>query len=364
MKEYIGVDLGKRKAVVVKKDRYGKITGRVTLPVTQAALERYFGKQDPRSQVVVEASGNWMFLYETIEKYTPQVVLAHPLKTRAIAEARIKTDTIDATTLAELLRLDGIPKAYIPPREVRDVREFLRYRASLVSLRMGLKNKIHAVLTKNAIECGWSNVLGKRSQQWLKTLPLRSCYRQEVDGYLRLGEVLTRLIAEITVKIKELVSASPQAQLLMTMPGISYYSALLILSEIGEIRRFPSTKHLCSYAGLVPSIYSSGSKSFHGRITKQGSRWLRWICVEISVHAANGDARLQSLYRRVSRRRGFATAKIAVARKILAIIYAMLKNSEPFRGRSPRQRILAKAWSKKSREVSGHPPGVMVQAQA
>ena len=127
MKEYIGVDLGKRKAVVVKKDQQGKITSKVTVPVTQAALESYFSKQDRRSQVVVEATGNWMYLYETIEGYTPDVVLAHPLKTRAIAEARIKTDTIDATTLAELLRLDGIPKAYIPPREVRDIRELLRY---------------------------------------------------------------------------------------------------------------------------------------------------------------------------------------------------------------------------------------------
>jgi len=303
-----------------------------------------------------------MFLYETIEQYTPQVVLAHPLKTRAIAEARIKTDTIDATTLAELLRLDGIPQAYIPPREVRDVRELLRYRAALVSLRMGLKNKVHAVLTKNAMECSWSNVLGKKSQQWLKTLPLRPCYRQELDGYVRVAEVLTVLIAEITTTIKQLVAASPQAQLLMTIPGVSYYSALLILSEIGEVGRFPSAKHLCSYAGLVPSVYSSGSKSFHGRITKQGSRWLRWICVEISIHAANGDARFQSLYRRVLRRRGLATAKVAVARKILTVIYAMLKNNEPFRRRRPRQQILAKAWSKKSQESSGHPAGVMIQA--
>lgn len=362
MKEYIGVDLGKRKAVVVKKDRQGKVTGRATLAVTQAALENYFSKQDRKSQVVVEASGNWMFLYETIEKYTPQVMLAHPLKTRAIAEARIKTDTIDATTLAELLRLDGIPKAYIPPREVRDARELLRYRASVVALRTGLKNKIHAVLTKNAVECGWSNVLGKKSQQWLKTLPLRPCYRQELDGYVRLAEVMTSLIEEITETIERLVQESPQAQLLMTVPGISYYSALLILSEIGEVERFPSAKHLCSYAGLVPSIYSSGSKSFHGRITKQGSRWLRWICVEISVHAANGDASFQKLYRRVARRRGVATAKVAVARKLLTVVYAMLKNNEPFRGRNPRQRIIAKAWSKKRSEVSGHPPGVMVSA--
>ncbi len=362
MKEYIAVDLGKRKAVVVKKDRGGKITGRATLAVSQAALQRYFSKQDRRSQVVVEASGNWMFLYETIERYTPQVVLAHPLKTRAIAEARIKTDTIDATTLAELLRLGGIPKAYIPPREVREVRELLRYRASLVSLRMGLKNKVHAVLTKNAIECTWSNVLGKKAQEWLQTLSLRPCYRQQLDGYVRLAQVLTELIAEITVRIEQIVAESPQAQLLMTIPGISYYSALLILSEIGEVGRFPSAKQLCSYAGLVPRVYSSGSKSFHGRITKQGSRWLRWICVEISIHAANGDARFQSLYRRVLRRRGSATAKVAVARKILTVIYSMLSNNEPFRGRSPRQRILAKAWSKKRNEISGHPRGVMIQA--
>ena len=362
MKEYIGVDLGKRKAVVVKKDRLGKITGRATLAVTRPALESYFSKQDSKSSVVVEATGNWMYLYETIERYTPRVVLAHPLKTRAIAEARIKTDTIDATTLAELLRLDGIAKAYIPPLHVRDVRELLRYRASVVSLRMGLKNKVHAVLTKNGIECSFSNVLGKKSRQWLRTLSVRECYQRELDGYIRLAELSTELIREITIKIKEVVCATPQAQLLMTVPGISYYSALLILSEIGQIERFPSAKHLCSYAGLVPSVYSSGSKSFHGRITKQGSRWLRWICVEISIHSANGDARFQSLYRRICRRRGSATAKVAVARKILTVIYAMLKSNQPFRRRHPRQQILAKAWSKKKKESSGHPAGVMIQA--
>jgi transposase len=97
-------------------------------------------------------------------------------------------------------------------------------------------------------------------------------------------------------------------------------------------------------------VYSSGSKSFYGRITKQGSRWLRWICVEISMHAANGDARFQSLYRRVCRRRGSATAKIAVARKILTVIYAMLKTNQAFCGRSPRHGLLPKAWSKKMKE--------------
>jgi transposase len=362
MKEYIGVDLGKRKAVVVKKDRQGKTTSKVTVAVTQAALESYFSKQDRRSQVVVEATGNWMYLYESIERYTPDVVLAHPLKTRAIAEARIKTDTIDATTLAELLRLDGIPKAYIPPREVRDVRELLRYRASLVSIRVGIKNKIHAVLTKNGIDCTFSDILGKSSRQWLKSLAVRACYRLEIDGYLRIAEALAISIGEITKTIKAEVAENPQAQLLMGIPGISYYSALLILSEIGEVDRFPDAKRLCSYAGLVPSIYSSGSKSYSGRITKQGSRWLRWILVEISIHAANGDSNFQKIYRRVSRRRGRSTAKVAVARKILTVIYAMLKRSESFKHHRPRQRLMAVPGRKKVTDVSGHPPGVMVPA--
>ncbi len=148
----------------------------------------------------------------------------------------------------------------------------------------------------------------------------------------------------------------------MSIPGISYYSALLIHSEIGKIDRFPDAKRLCSYAGLVPSLYSSGSKNYQGRITKQGSRWLRWILVEASIHAANGDAHLQSLYRRVLRRRGRNTARVAVARKVLTVIYAMLRNNQPFRRRRPRQKLFVLARSKKVNEISGHPRGVMVPA--
>jgi Transposase IS116/IS110/IS902 family len=147
----------------------------------------------------------------------------------------------------------------------------------------------------------------------------------------------------------------------MWVPGISYYSALLILS-VGEIERFPSAKHLCSYAGLVPSVYSWASKSLHGRIIKHGSHWLRWTCVEISIHAANGDARFQSLYRRICRRRGLATAKVAVARKLLTLIYAMLKNNQPFRRVLLGNRYWPKLGEKRVNRVPvilpGHDPGV------
>ena len=126
------------------------------------------------------------------------------------------------------------------------------------------------------------------------------------------------------------------------------------------MKRFPDAKRLCSYAGLVPSIYSSGSKTYNGRITKQGSRWLRWILVEIATHAANGDTRFQKVYQRVSRRRGRSTARVAVARKVLTVIYAMLKKNEAFKRQRPRQRLMAVPGRKKVTDVSGHPRGVMV----
>jgi transposase len=356
MQEYIGIDLHKRTAVIVKKNRRGKVTEKVTVPTTARALTRYFARQDRRSRVVVEATGNWMFLYETIEQHTPDIQLAHPLKTRAIAEARIKTDSIDAGTLAELLRLDGIPAAYIPPRPVRDARELLRHRAALVAVRTATKNRIHAVLTKNGIACAWSDVLGKRARAWLRALEVRPAYRQALDDYLRLGELLTIVIGEVTTTVEQLVAANPGAQLLMTMPGVSYYSALLILSEIGEVARFANAKRLCSYAGLVPRVYSSGGRTYYGHITKQGSRWLRWICVELTTHLVNRDRRFRSLYQRVSRKHGRATARVAVARKALTVIYAMLKHGQPFEARRSRQRLTAAPWSGKRAMASGHPP--------
>ncbi|MGH7773503.1 MAG: transposase [Candidatus Binatia bacterium] len=131
--------------------------------------------------------------------------------------------------------------------------------------------------------------------------------------------------------MEEQVKPDPQATLISTMPGIGAYSALLILSEIVDIKRFPDSRHLCSYAGLVPSVYASGGKTRLGRLTKQGSKWLRWISVELSVHAINGAPQFRSLYYRISRKHGRNTARVAVARAMLKAIYAMLNKQEAFR---------------------------------
>jgi len=142
--------------------------------------------------------------------------------------------------------------------------------------------------------------------------------------------VVNELIKEVTDEIKGIVEDNPEARLLTTIPRISYYSALLIISEIGDIYRFASARRLCSYAGLVPSVHSSGGKTRYGSITKQGSRWLRWIMMELSYHFVKGSDKMAELYYRISRRHGKNTARVAVAREMLKVIYYMLRDRRPY----------------------------------
>ncbi len=331
MRQYIGIDLHKQTSYVTRMNERGKILEQLNLSNDPDTLRGYLTRQRSDTRFAVEATGNWMYLYELIEDRCPDLVLAHPQKTKAIASARIKTDKIDSTILAHLLRTNLLPTAYIPPREVRDTREVLRYRAALVSLRTSIKNRMSAILSKTGVKTPTKKAFGVKSRRFLAEVTVRSCYRLELDGYLRLLEHLTEEILQVTQRIETQVKEDPQATLLCTMPGIGAYSALLILSEIGDISRFPDSRHLCSYAGLIPSVHASGGKTRLGRLTKQGSKWLRWILVELSVHAINGAPQFRSLYYRISRKHGRNTARVAVARAMLKAIYAMLKKQESFR---------------------------------
>ena len=331
MNEYIGIDFHRQSSYITRMDKEGNILEQLKVRNREEELGAFLAKHIEESKIAIEATGNWYYFYELIEEKQPDVVLSHPLKTRAIASARIKTDKIDSATIAHLLRSNLLPTAYIPPREVRDVKEILRYRASLVSLRVAIKNKVRAILSKNGIVLNYTDIFGKKATVYLKDLELRSCYRREMDGYIKLAETLNFLIDETSRTIREMVEGNPKAMLLTTMPGISYYSALLILAEIGDIKRFCDARHLCSYAGLVPSTYQSSDRTRHGKITKQGSRWFRWILVEVSTHAINSSKKFKSLYIRVAKKHGKNTARVAVAREMLKVIFYMLKYNEPFK---------------------------------
>jgi transposase len=255
--------------------------------------------------------------------------LAHPKNVKAIASAEVKTDKIDARVLGHLLRMDYLPRAFIPSVTVRERRELLRYRCFLVRLRTALKNRLHSLIAKRGMNPTFSDLFGEGGRRWLSQIELPRVYREEVDGIMGLIDRLDMELKLLEKEIREQVEEDHLATLLLTVPGIGYFSALLIVAEIADVDRFPDAKHLCSYAGLVPSVHSSGGKTRYGRITKEGSGWLRWVLIQAVPKAVRKDLHLARYYQDLTKKHGKKIAKVAVARKLLKSIYHMLKRREP-----------------------------------
>ncbi len=328
---YVGVDLHRRYSTVVRKDSMGNVletTRRVNH--TPDELAEFVASLDADCRVAVEATGNWYHFYETVEATGAQVALCHPLKTRAIASARIMTDSISADTLADLLRCNLLPKAYVPGMPTRDLREVLRYRAALVMMTTQVRSRLRAVLAKNGLDCPYKDILGPSSRRFLAAAELRDSYRMEVDGLLRLGQHFVAETERVQHHIDLLAEQDERAQLLLTIPGVGPYTALLVLAEIGDISRFPSAGHLASYAGLVPSVHASGGHTRLGHITKEGNRYIRWALVEAACKSPSKDYRLGCFYRRLAARRGPLKARVAVARKLLVAVWHVLTRYEPY----------------------------------
>lgn len=327
---YIGIDLHKKYSVYTSMDVNGNIMKQKRVEHDSKDLDEFVSSLDEDDNIAMESTINWYYFYELFESRTQNISLAHPTKTKVIASAKLKNDKVDSKMLAHLLRTDLLPEAYIPSRETRDLRELLRYRASLVRFRTQIKNKIHAILSKNGIIFPYSDLFGKAGMAFLKELELREAYRQPLDGYLNIIQAINVQIDDVSKDIDHIAELDENAQILISISGIGPYSALLILSEIGDISRFPQENKLVSYAGLAPSVRSSGGKTYHGHITKQGSRWLRWILIQAVPHVVDSSPDYQRLYNKLAAKKGKGTAKVAIARKLLIAIYYMLKRGERF----------------------------------
>ena len=291
--QYVGFDIHKKYTFFTQMDATGQIRRQGKLTNDRDALAAFFAEIDESASVVIEASMNWYHLYDLLESLEIPVTLAHPLRTRAIAEAKVKTDKVDSAILAHLLRTDLAQAAYIPPREIRDLRELLRYRAALVKIQTMIKNRVHALLLKHGYQSPYTDTFGAHGRAWLATLALRPAYRQALRGFLTLLDALRPQIEEASRTVDQYAMTTPSADELCTLPGVGHYTALLILAEIGDIARFPDPKHLVSYAGLAPKVHASGGHIYTGHISKQGSRWLRWILIGAAIDAGHQPGRYQ-----------------------------------------------------------------------
>ncbi len=327
---YLGVDLHGKRSYLVLMSSEGVIEDKRRLPNEEVA--EYLKKVPCNTHAVLEATGNWSYMYDVLSNRVEQVELAHPQQVRAIAAARIKNDRIDATILAHLARTNLLPTAYAAKLPTRELRDTTRHRSKLVRERTRHKNRIHRILSRYNLHAPCTDLFGKTGREWLlERLPtLSEIHQQMVQDYLTIIDALNELIKAADKTLKSWSKTDPRAAILMSMPGIGVYSAAIIIAEIAEIQRFKRAKDLCSFAGLVPSTRSSDNKTYHGRITKQGSAWLRWIMISASQRAGSRSPRLKAFYDRIAQKHGSKTARVALARKMLSIVFYMLSRQQPF----------------------------------
>jgi transposase len=305
-------------------DERGRILKQEKFPNERLEFERILKGIDD-AKIAMEACYCWQPPYEFFESRGFEVKLAHPIKTRVIAEAKIKTDAADSEALAHLLRADLLPTSYVPPKELRELRELVRLRTYLVRERTRFKNKIRAELAKRGIRV-LKNPFAKRRTPLLSELGVKS-----INECLSMIAALDERIREVSSELKRKAAENEDVELLMSAPGIGRFSALAILAEIGDISRFSDAEKLCSYAGLVPSVHQSGAMRRYGRITKQGSSMLRWIVQECLWVHLRYDTYITRFFFRVAAKKGKKIAAVAAARKLLVAIYWMLIRKEKFR---------------------------------
>lgn len=300
-------------------DHRGRYENRANTLVPQLLQ---YATTERKLKATVESSYGWYWLADKLTAATIPFSLAHTAKVKAVVGKK-KTDKEDSKALANLLRCNLLPTAYIPTMYERSVKELLRFRMQLVQQRGTIKRRLHDILAKQNISADYSDILGKKSITWLQSLNCPDPYKQEITSCLTIANTLTTEIDTITKEVQAKAIRNETAALLMTIPGIGEILALTLTVEIGDITRFASDRALSSYAGVVPSVYSSGDKTHYGP-TRQGNQYIRWALAEALVHILRKDSGMHDFYEKIAERKGGAKARVAVMNKLLRAMYAML----------------------------------------
>lgn len=322
---HVGVDLHQRfcYATVVKASGE-KIFQRAVANEAES-LRKFLRELPEPAQVVVEACGFWPAFARVVRPEVERLVMVHPARVKAIAAARLKNDRVDSETLAHLSRCDLLPEAWMADEATRQLRMRVRLRVTLGRQRARMKNLLQAVLHQEGWRKPCSDLFSKRGLQWLREVELPEVARTTVDTYLRLISQLNEAIAEQERELVGMAMSDDRARWLQTIPGIGAYSAMVILAELGDIRRFPTKRALASYAGLVPRVRESAGKRSYGGITRAGSETLRWILLQAAQVAVCAPGP-KAFYEQLRKRKPGQVARVALARKLLNCIWALLQH--------------------------------------
>jgi transposase len=327
-RQVVGMDLHRRRSVLVRMSMDGRKLETVRIENSPAALRTVLARCGQRPLVVLEATYGWYWAADVLEQAGAEVHLAHPLGVGAFSYRRVKNDERDAAELADLLRMGKLPEAWIAPPPVRALREVVRYRHKLVGQRTSCKDQVHAVLAKLGVPVTHSDIFGAGGGLWLDQLVLPAPYAGKVASLRALIGVLDGQIARLGQEAAGMLAGDKGYAALRELDGIGPVLAAVICAEIGDVTRFGKPGQLCSWAGLTPRHYESDLKVIRGHCSRQGSKMLRWALVEaIQRQPAGtrpGDVRDAIVARRGNQARNIA--KTAAARVLLTQVFYALRD--------------------------------------
>jgi transposase len=336
MSVYVGIDVHRKRSQVAVVAEDGRVQLNRNVVNGSEPFLRLIGDLPSGTPVAFEAAFGWSWLAELLEDYGFDAHLVHPLRCKAIASARLKNGKADAAILAQLLRADLLPEAWIAPAKVRQLRALLRHRISLVRLGTQLRNRIHAVAADHGYDRPASYWTGP-GRGWLAELDLPRGSREIVTDCLAVIDGLAPVIERIDDELHQHARADPRIKVLRTLPGVGEFTALVMVAEIGDITRFGSARKLASWAGLTPTVRGSDLKVRHGHISKQGSVWLRWALNQ-AAQTAKRSPDFTASYAAIAKRRGKKIATIAIARKLVTRAWHLLSEMEPADASTPPRR--------------------------
>lgn len=324
-RQYVGIDLHKRRSVIVRMTRDGERLGRMArIESDPFELGAQIASWGEAPEVVLEATYGWYWAADVLADAGATVHLAHPLGVKGFAYRRVKNDERDASDLADLLRMGRLPEAWIAPPEVRGLREAVRHRCKLVALRSGLKAQAHSVLAKQGALLPMSDIFSAAGRKAIDELQLDPPFQARVLSLLRLIDAYTFEVDVSTKRVTAELSRHRGYRAIQSIPGVGPVLGAVFVAEIGDVTRFPGPQQLCSWAGMTPLHRESDAKVHRGRITKQGNNLVRWAAVEAVQKIHHGP--IATTKARLSARRGNNIAKVAAARELLTLVFYGLRD--------------------------------------
>jgi transposase len=333
-RRYIALDIHKKYSVIGGVDREGRVVLHA-VRVEHAELEGWLRKNlRATDYVVFESTTNAWHVYDLLEPLAERVVVANPIKVKQIAQARVKTDIRDTLILARLLAANLVPEVWVPPAHVREMRQLLSQRRQLVETHTQIVNRMHSVAHRHHLQHERGKRFNEKNTLWQKDKHLSKVEQFQLELEMENRVYIEKQIGRIGKEVAKMSHQKPWAQsmtYLMQLPGFGVITAMTVLAAIGEIQRFDSARHLASYSGLTPGLEQSGTKYREKGVTKEGRKELRWALVEVAQRAVKSDLLWKHRFEELQKRMHRNQAIVAVARRLLELVWHVLTRHQPYR---------------------------------